>query len=121
MLRRTDAGIRLLISLALVASSAGCVAHAFNEPITLSTKAAVAKEAERIRPVSIERCAMSVLLIIPLSIVDPRDGYDDLLGEARLLGGNAVIDFQLRSTSSFTLIPLFQRQCMEYSGVAARM
>jgi sugar/nucleoside kinase (ribokinase family) len=121
MLGNVKAIFRILMTLALVAMSTGCVFHVFNEPMTLTTKSSVVANAERLGPVDVERCSASVLLIIPLSIFDPRDGYDDLLDAARAKGGNAVVDFEFRSTSNFFFIPLFHRQCVEFTGVAAKM
>ena len=121
MLRNTDAGPWTLSLIIILSMGTGCVAHTFNSPVTVSTDSAVVKNVTRLGPIKSEHCARSILLFIPLSIVDPRDGYDDLLAEAQAKGGNTVVDFQLRSTSTFAFIPLYQHGCMEFTGVAAKM
>jgi hypothetical protein len=112
---RSQVGTLVLIAV----MGAGCVSPVFNGAFTLSTSAAATKNLERLGRVSTEQCSYLILLLpIP---VDPRDIYDDLLRKAVAKGGNAVVDFELRSSPSFSFIPLFMKTCLEAVGDAARV
>ncbi len=118
--RRGRSRLRLVAVALAVALATGCVQPIFHDEMTISTSATAVQDVERLGPVRVERCDHVVLLILPF-IADPRDIYDQLVVEAAEKGGNAVVDFELRSSTGFVFIPLFIRQCYEAVGEAARI
>ncbi|MGE3165250.1 MAG: hypothetical protein AB7O52_10120 [Planctomycetota bacterium] len=110
--------LRLAISLAVVFTASGCVAPVFNAPTTLSTRSVVERHARKLQPVTATSTSYAFVLIpVP---ADPRDLYDDLLAEAKRVGGNAVLDVQVRSHSTFLwLFPLVLVDTVEATGIAA--
>ena len=70
------------------------------------------------KPIGVVRAQQNAYQIIIIPIVpDPRKIYDDLLREARSVGGNAVMDVQTRNKSLFIFV-VFARICMEATGTA---
>lgn len=98
----------------------GCAAPYFNAPMTVSTSSVSLKNAEHIKQVRVENCD-HVFIFFPI-VTDWKDTYDKLLSEAKQAGGNAIVDFQVRSTSSFSwMFPPFINVCREATGVAAKI
>lgn len=106
-----------LCGLALLCSSMGCVSRVFNDPITISTRSNVYQKIRPIKTISAEYSdVFFILLPIPS---DPRDVYDDLLNKAKDVGGDAVIDVQLRNKNMFIwLFPPIVVNTMEAKGTA---
>lgn len=97
----------------------GCTTYVFNSPVTLSTRACVSEQFSPVKRVSVVKTNY-MFVIIPI-MADPRDGYDELLQEAKSAGGNAVVDFQVHMNPSFMwLFPAIFAQDIEYSGLAVR-
>lgn len=80
----------------------GCTSYVFHEPVSISTKVGAAKNIKEIKQVRAESNNYFFLLIPIIS--DPRNIHDDLLEEAKKVGGNGVIDYQIRSSSFFMWI-----------------
>lgn len=111
----------LSITTFILIVNTSCVQRVFNRPTTVSTKSTVLtalKDVRLLEKVSAESCAY-VFVFIPI-VDDPRDVYDELLQKARDVGGNSVVDFQLRNKSFFAwIIPPIILQCQEATGTAA--
>lgn len=108
----------VLLALAFLVSSTGCVAHVFHDPATISTKTIAASNAKHLKPVS-ATLTNYFFVLIPIPR-DPRDIYEDLLAEAKAAGGNAVVDVQIRNKSMFLLVfPTVLIDRWEAEGIAA--
>ncbi len=110
----------LIVSIALpMLFLPACSYHVFNDPMSISTKAASTKNFQPIRPVMITKCWYTILIPLPS---DARVMYDRLLDEAKKSGGNAVIDVEVHGTEGgfFWFLPPFGRACYEAKGIAAR-
>lgn len=110
--------ISVALSTALLVLAPGCVVPVFNMPTTISTRSVTALHAKRLQPVTATSTSYAFILIpIP---ADPRDIYDELLAESKRVGGNAVIDVQVRSKNTFLwMCPLVLVDTVEATGVAA--
>ena len=95
----------------------GCSSSVFNHPVSLSTKTDAVHVARRIKPVSVEKCD-TLIVVVPIAH-DPADMFDELLARAHEAGGNAVVDMQVRATSTAMAFPLFVRSCAVATGTAA--
>ena len=103
----------------LLAALSGCKIAVFDRPVTVSTRAHAVKQAEPLGRVSVERCAYQIL-IIPI-VPDPKAAYEALLAEAEAKGGNGVIDFEIRASGLFGIVPLYMHSCWEATGIAAKL
>jgi len=97
----------------------GCASHVFNNPMTISTKVGAAKN---LIPIQTVRAESNHYFFILIPIVpDPRDMHDDLLEEAKKVGGNAVVDYQIRNSSTFCwMFPGIVVVSMEGVGTAVK-
>jgi hypothetical protein len=97
-----------------------CTHYVFNEPMTISTKSAAARNLQPIKTVKVTTCHYWFL---GFGIDhDAGAAWDNLLTEAKNAGGTAVIDVQFHGADgSFTwVLPPFGRKCWEATGIAAR-
>jgi hypothetical protein len=97
-----------------------CTYHVFNDPMTISTKSAPAKNFKPIKTVKVVTCDYWFLLFGMSH--EYRGLWDDLLAEAKNAGGTAVIDVQFHGAdgSFWTMFPPLGRTCWEATGTAAR-
>jgi hypothetical protein len=98
----------------------GCAYHVFDDPMTISTSSAAAKNYQPIRPVKVVTCDYWFL---KTSVEHEfQDLWKRLLSEAEKAGGTAVIDAQFHGAdgSFYWMIPPFGRTCWEARGIAAR-
>lgn len=107
----------IIIGISLLSLSA-CTHHVFNHPLAISTKSEPAKNFQPIKTVRVTQCN-STICIIPM-ISDPRDLYDDLLAEAKKVGGTAVIDIQVHNDDADMCLPIYSHFCIEATGTAVR-
>ncbi len=107
-----------ILSLSVLLLACGCVAPVFNSPMTLSTRSIAGENARELETVTATSSSYFFVLIpIP---ADPRDLYDDLMVAAKRAGGNAVIDVQVRSQSTFAwMFPPIVVSTIEATGTAA--
>jgi hypothetical protein len=107
-----------MFALAL-ASSTGCVTSVVPGPMTIGGPAVTAQDATPIQEVRASRCNR-VFLIIPV-VPQPREALAELMEEARKVGGNTVIDFEVRNTGVGGFIPFYVQACYEARGMAAKI
>jgi hypothetical protein len=103
--------------LATCAASVGCTSSVFNTPVTLSTKSDAVNVTRRLQQVSVEQCDVMVVLVPVVS--DPASLYDELLARAEQVGGNAVLDMQIRYARMAFAIPFYTQDCAIATGTAA--
>jgi hypothetical protein len=109
-----------IILIVILLAGTGCVSHVFNHPTTVSTKSIVYEHAKPIQKVSVDY-SVYFFILIPIP-ADPRDVYDDLLAEAAAVGGNAVMDVQVRNSSFFMwLLPTVVVSTFEATGTAVKI
>ncbi len=111
--------LRIAAALALALSSSACVFPVTPGPVTLSHKAQVAKDPQPIKEVEVARCNR-VFFIIPV-IPQPKEALGDLLAEAKKVGGDTVIDFEIRNTNAGGFFPFYFQACYEARGMAAKL
>ena len=87
---------------------------------TISTKTNVAPVHEVLGTVSTDYCDHVALLIIPI-VSDQRERYDELMAETKRLGGDAIVDFQVRMQDTAWFFPLYVKFCWELSGTAVKL
>ena len=98
----------------------GCTQHVFHKPMAISTKSAATQNIKALQQVSTEQNTYFFLFIPIISPMDPRDVWDNLLEEAKKVGGNSVIDVQFRGKKSFLwAFPLMGYVTCEATGTAA--
>jgi len=105
--------LALLITIILFASS--CSIRNIRSNVMLSTKSI--QGVKVIAPVKAEYCNYQ-LLVIPI-VGDPADLYEELMEEATAVGGNTVLDFQVRNKDVLFVYPFFLQSCWEAVGNAA--
>jgi hypothetical protein len=98
-------------------TSLGCTSSVFNAPVVLSTKSDAVNVTLRLRPVSVEQCD-ALIVVVPV-VSDPASLYDELLARAEEAGGNAVLDMQIRHSSTMLAFPFFSQDCITATGIAA--
>ena len=87
--------------------------------LTISTKSGVEPLHEVLGPVSTSYCDHLVLLVLPV-VGDQREVYGELLGQARRMGGHAVIDFRLSLKDTLYFVPLYFKGCWHAEATAIR-
>jgi uncharacterized protein YbjQ (UPF0145 family) len=88
--------------------------------MTVSTSSTVNEHFVPIKRVSVKKTNYMIILF-PF-VRDPRNAYDELLLEAKALGGDAVIDMRIESAPSFMLaFPPIVVANMKYSGMAVKL
>ncbi|MBL7715148.1 MAG: hypothetical protein JNL01_06735 [Bdellovibrionales bacterium] len=112
--------LKLLFVASMTVLASACTTPVFKSPKTISTDSRASTGVKRIGPVAVENCSRVVLFFIPISITDPREEYDELLEEAKKMGGNAVVDFQTHMTDSLNAL-LYTSFCSTATGTAARI
>jgi len=100
----------------------GCSSYVFHSPKTLSTKSFPTNTVTKIKKVSTKQTFVWFLLLPFSSPMDPRNVWDNLLKEAKKVGGNAVVDVQVRADQSFILaFPPIYVINVETTGMAVKM
>jgi len=98
----------------------GCTQHVFHKPMTISTKSAAAMNVKPISLVSTEQNAYFCILFPIISPADPRDIWDNLMQEAQKVGGNSVIDVQMRGEKAVVWVfPMLGYVTTKATGTAA--
>jgi len=111
---------RIAALLLVTAMASGCVTDIFNGRVTVSTSDSATGAVERLGAVQAGQCNY-MFIVIPI-VRDPRNLYDKLMQQSESMGGNAVVDFELRSAKgSFWMFPIFLRNCFEAVGQAAKI
>lgn len=109
-----------LLMLGVILFSAGCSTPVFNKPMTVSTRSSVHEHFVPIKRVSVIKTDYMIILF-PF-IGDPRKAYDELLLEAKAVGGDAVIDMRIASAPSFVIVfPPIVATSIEYTGMAVKL
>ncbi|MGF1509169.1 MAG: hypothetical protein ACFB9M_06655 [Myxococcota bacterium] len=112
-------GIRFAVIVLMASLSVSCATSVVHKPVNISAMAESAEGAQRIQPVKAKRCNR-VILIIPI-IPQPRSAIEELMEKARAVGGNAVVDFEIRTTGIGGFVPFYVQACYEAHGVAAKL
>ncbi len=87
----------------------------FKEPTNLSTRSSATRKMKPIKVVSFEQCNY-IYGFLP-SIQDPMEMYEGVLAEAKKVGGNGVIDYQVRGGKLFYGF-FYAKTCSEGVGTA---
>ena len=98
----------------------GCTQHVFHKPMAISTKSAAAQNIKTLQIVSTEQKTYFFILFPIITPMDPRDIWDNLLEEAKKVGGNSVVDVQFRGEKSFLwAFPMLGAMTCKATGTAA--
>jgi len=108
------------VALCLIASCSGSY---YKSPMLASTKAAVVPPHKVLGKVESKDCAIvyNFMLFFPIPVpTDFKKMYNGVLEQAREMGGDAVIDFQVRETSIYSAFFFYMKFCYSATGTAVR-
>lgn len=110
---------RVLLSLALM-SLGGCAASVFPSDVHLSTKSRAIGPHHSLGVVSVQQCAVAVVIIPVLDPWNPSDVYEDLLTKAAAIDADALVDYHVEGGDFAGFYPFFVRGCVRHVATAVR-
>ena len=95
-----------------------CSGSNYKQPMLVSTKVSAVPNYKSLGKVEANGCNTSSMF--GGAPVDFRKMQERILDDAISKGGDAVVDFQVKSTSSFSITFFFYRYCYSVSGTAVK-
>jgi hypothetical protein len=107
----------LLVAVVLLTVS--CSHNIFHAPVTVSTSVNSVGSYKELGTVEERKC--NVFLLFFGAPINYKSMYEEVMVQAREKGGNAIIDFQVRSDGFTFVYPLFMKDCWLATGKAVKL
>ncbi len=111
--------MKKMVFLSLVILLAGCARQTFHSEITASTKVSSVRDYKILGDVEASACNKWIFFF-PFG-ANYKSMYKEAFEKTGEIGGDAMIDFQVRSKHFFYLYPLGILDCWEATGTAIKM
>jgi len=114
--------ISLIFASAALCFLTSCSSSFYKSPMLASTKSAAVPPHRVLGKVEVHDCAVFYYaLLIPIaSYVDIKKMYNGVLEQARGMGGDAVVDFQVRETKVNNALFFYMQYCYSAVGTAVK-
>jgi hypothetical protein len=108
-----------LLMIAILLLLCSCSVRTFERPVILSTRSNAMEIEHTLGNVSVRRCVL--MLYFFSKPVNYKSLYEELFQNVNRLGGDALIDFQVRADGIVGFWPFFIKDCVVATGTAVRV